>query len=114
MVFLAQVIPFSLDSIVPIIISILFGALTAWLSAQVIVGRASLQSALLFSALSYIIILFSSFIPTISIPFISTAILIEVLIKSLLAMKFFNSDFRGGISITAVQLLLGMIIMLPF
>jgi hypothetical protein len=114
MVFLAQAIPFSIGNIVPIIISILFGMLTAWLSAQVVVGRASLQGALLFSALSYIVILFSSFIPSISIPFISVYILIEVLIKSLLAMKFFNSDFRGGVSITAVQMLLSIIIILPF
>jgi hypothetical protein len=114
MVFFAQILPFSIGNIIPIIISILFGALTAWLSAQIVAGRASLQDALFFSVSSYVVLLLSSFIPSISIPFISTAILIEVLIKSILAMKFFNSDFRGGISITAVQLLLGMIIALPF
>jgi len=114
MVFLAQVIPFSINSIVPIIISILFNSLTAWLSAYIVTGRASLQSALLFSVFSYAILILSTFIPSISIPFISTFILIEILIKSLLAMKFFNTDFRGGISIAGVQMLLGMIIILPF
>lgn len=114
MVFLAQVLPFSMGNILSIVISILFGALTAWLSAQIVTSRAELQAALLFSAVSYIVLLVAAYIPSISIPFISTYILIEVLIKSLLAMKFFNSDFKGGFSITAVQMLLGIIIILPF
>jgi hypothetical protein len=114
MVFLAQVLPFSIGNIVPIIVSILFGTLTAWLSAQIVVGRASFQGALLFSAISYIVIIFATYIPSISIPFINTIIVIEVLIKSLLAMKFFNSDFKGGIAIMAVQMILEIMIILPF
>lgn len=114
MVFLAQIIPFSAGNIVSIVVSVLFGALTAWLSAQIVMSRASLQGALLFSAISYIVLIFATFIPSISIPFINTFIAIEVLIKSLLAMKFFNSDFRRGIAITAVQMVLDIVIILPF
>jgi hypothetical protein len=114
MVFFAQVLPFSIGNIVPIIISILFGTLTAWLSAQIITSRPSLQGALLFSAISYLVLIVATFIPSISIPFINMFILIEVLIKSLLAMKFFNSDFKGGVAITAVQMLLDIVIILPF
>jgi hypothetical protein len=29
-------------------------------------------------------------------------------------MKFFNSDFKGGVAITAVQMLLDIVIILPF
>jgi hypothetical protein len=114
MVFLAQVLPFSIGNIIPIIISILFGTLTAWLSAQIVLSRPSFQAAILFSVISYIVLMFSSYIPTISIPFISTFMLIEAVIKSMLAMKLFNTDFKDGLSITAVQMLLGMIITLSF
>ena len=114
MVLLAQVLPFSAGNIVSIVIGILFGALTAWLGAQIVTGRASGQGALLFSVVSYIVLLISTYIPSISVPFINTFMLIEVLIKSLLAMKFFDTDFKKGVSITAVQMLLEIIIVLPF
>lgn len=114
MVFLAQVLPFSIGNIVPIIVSILFGTFTAWLSAQIVTRGATFQGALLFSAISYIVLMFTTYIPSISIPFINMFILIEVLVKSLLAMKFFSSDFKGGIAIMAVQLVLEIMIVLPF
>ncbi|MFH0928797.1 MAG: hypothetical protein V1818_00380 [Candidatus Aenigmatarchaeota archaeon] len=114
MVFLAQVLPFSVGNIVPIVISILFGAVTAWISAQIVSRHASLQGALLFSVVSYVVIMISVFIPTIAIPFISTMFAIEAVIKSLLAMKFFNTDFRSGLAITGVQMLLGMILIIPY
>jgi hypothetical protein len=114
MVFLAQVIPFSVNSIIPIAISIAYSALTAWLSAQIVAGRASMQGAILFSLLTYIILIFLVYIPIPSIPFISVMIVAEAVIKSLLAMKFFYTDFRGGLSITAVQMLIGIMLVLPF
>jgi hypothetical protein len=109
-----MLMPFSIGSIVPMVISIMLGAVTAWISAQIVNRRAPFQGALLFSVISYIVILFSSYIPTITIPFISTYFLIEVVVKSLLAMKFFGSDFRSGLSITGVQMLLNMILIIPY
>jgi hypothetical protein len=114
MVFLAQVIPFSINSIIPIAISIAFSALTAWLSAQIVAGRATLQGAALFSILTYVVLIFLRYIPIPSIPFISVMVVAEAVIKSLLAMKFFYTDFKGGLSITAVQMLIGFMLVIPF
>jgi hypothetical protein len=114
MVFLAQVIPFSIDSIISIAITIAFSALTAWLSAQIVAGRATLQGAALFSILTYVVLLFLRYIPIPSIPFVSVMVVAEAVIKSLLAMKFFYTDFKGGLSITAVQMLIGFMLIIPF
>jgi hypothetical protein len=114
MMFLAQALTLSVGSIVPIIISILLGTLTAWLSVQIVSSRASFQAALLFSAVSYVVLMFSSYIPAISIPFVSVFMLIQAVIKSVLAMKIFNTNFKSGLAIAAVQMLLGMIITFSF
>jgi hypothetical protein len=116
MVFLAQVIPFSLSpsSIISIVVTIAFSALTAWLSAQIVVGRATLQGAAFFSLLTYVVLIFLRYIPIPSIPFVSVMIVAEAVIKSLLAMKFFYTDFKGGLSITAVQMLIGFMLVVPF
>jgi hypothetical protein len=114
MVFLAQMLPFSIGSIIPIVISILVGTITTWISAQIVSSRPSIQSAFLFSLISYVVMMFSGYIPTLSIPFISVLLLIQVLIKSVLAMKLFGADFKRGLSIVAVQMLLGMIITIYF
>lgn len=114
MVFLAQVIPFSVNSIMSIVISVAFSALTAWLSAQIVAGRATLQGAVLFSLITYIVLMFIVYVPIPTIPFISVLIVAETVIKSLLAMKFFYTDFKGGLSITAVQMLIGFMIIVPF
>ncbi|MFH1473731.1 MAG: hypothetical protein ABIE55_02455 [Candidatus Aenigmatarchaeota archaeon] len=114
MVFLAQMIPFSASSIISIAISIGFSAATVWLSAQLVTGSASLKGALIFSVLAYIVLYFLVFIPIPSIPFVSLTILIEVLLKSLFAMKFFNTDFRKGISIAGVQTLFGFMLIIPY
>ncbi|MBN2202662.1 MAG: hypothetical protein JW700_00540 [Candidatus Aenigmarchaeota archaeon] len=101
---------FSISGIISIILGILLGTVTAWISAYIVDRRASFQGALLFSAVSYVAMILFGYIPTISLPFISTYFLIDAVIKSVLAMKFFGTDFRSGLSITAVQMLLGMII----
>jgi hypothetical protein len=114
MVMLAQLIPFSTSSIIPFIINIVFSAITVWLSAQLVTGRAELKGALLYSVLTYVVFIFLAFIPIPSIPFVSVLVVIEVLIKSLFAMKFFNTDFRRGISIAGVQTLFGFMLIIPF
>jgi len=114
MVMLAQVIPFSLTGIVSILIQIVFNTITTWLSAQFVVGNVRLQNALIFATVTYFVIYFLVFIPIPSLPIINTVILIEAIIKSLLAMKLFNTDFRGGICIAGVQILFGTIIRLSF
>jgi len=114
MVFLAQVIPFSIGNIYSIVISILFSALTVWLSAQLVTGRATIQGAFLFSLITYFVLIFLRVFPIPSIPFISLTIAVEVLIKSLIATKLFNADFRKGISIAGVQTLFGFMIIIPF
>ncbi len=114
MVMLAQFMPFSLTSIVPILIQIVFNTITAWLSAQFVSGSARLQDALIFAVVTYFLIYFLVLIPIPSLPIINTVILVEAVIKSLLAMKLFNTDFRGGICIAGVQMLFGTIIRLSF
>jgi hypothetical protein len=114
MVFLAQLIPLSTGSIIPFIINIMFSAITVWLSAQLVTGSASLKGALIYSMLTYVVFIFLAFIPIPSIPFVSIMVVIEVLIKSLFAMKFFDTDFRKGISIAGVQTLFGFMLIIPF
>ena len=114
MVFFAQIIPFSPNAIVSIILNVVFSAVTVWLSAQLVTGGASFKGALIFAALSYVTLMFMGFIPIPTIPFINLVILIEVLLKSLFAMKFFNTDFKQGISIAGVQTLLGFILVIPY
>lgn len=111
---IAQFIPFSIGNIIPIVISILFNTLLVWLSAQVVIGKATLQDSLIFSAVTYFVLIFLNFIPIPSLPLVSTVLLVELVIKSLLAMKFFDAEFRQGISIAGVQMLFGTIIALPF
>jgi hypothetical protein len=114
MVMLSQVIPFSLASIIPIITHILFNTITIWLSVQFVKGRATLQGALIFSVVAYFALILLRFIPIPALPFVSTIVIIEVVIKSLLAMKLFNTDFRGGVCMAGVQMLFGFILILPF
>ena len=114
MIMLSQVIPFSITDIIPIVINILFNTLTIWLSAQAVTSKAEIQNALLFSAITYFVLIFLRFIPIPSLPFVTIAIIIEVAIKSLLAMKLFDADFREGISIVGVQMIFGLVISLPF
>jgi len=114
MVVLAQVFPFSIEAFIPIITSVLFSTLTIWISAQIIVSHGRFQDSLLFAIVSYVVLILMRFISIPYIPFVSTSIIIEVVIKSLLAMKLFHTDFRGGISLAGVQILIGMMITLPF
>ena len=111
---LSQVIPFSIESIIPFVTHILFNTITIWLSAKFVTDRATIQSALIFSVVAYFALVLLRFIPIPSIPFVSIIVIIEVLIKSLLAMKLFNADFRGGVCIAGVQMLFGFILLLPF
>jgi len=114
MVILSQVIPFSIEAIIPIISSIIFSTITVWLSAQLVSRGARIQNAVVFSLVVYAANILLGFFPIPSFPFISTRILVEVIIKSLVAMKFFSTDFRGGICIAGVQIIFGMILILPF
>lgn len=98
----------------PLIIDILFSALTVWLSAQIVTKRSSIQGALIFSVISYAAFILIGMIPIPSIPFISTYIFIQVLIKTFIAMKFFSTDFSGGLAITGVQMLFGSMLIIPF
>ena len=113
MIMLSQVIPFSVESLIPIVIGILFNTLTVWLSATFVAGRATLQNSLLFSVISYFAVFFLRYAPIPSIPFISIIIIVEIALKSFIAMKFFNVEFREGVYIAGVQMLLGLIITLP-
>ena len=107
-------IPLSIDSIIPTIIQILFGSLTVWLSAQFVTGNVSLQNSLLFSSISFIAMILLSLVSIPSLIIINTMFAIEVIIKGLLAMKFFNTDFKKGVSIAAVQVIFNSIFILPF
>jgi len=69
---------------------------------------------LIFSVLTYVVLIFLAYIPIPTVPIVSLTILIEVLIKSLFAMKFFNTDFRKGISIAGVQTLFGFMLIIPY
>ncbi|NIM47319.1 MAG: hypothetical protein GTN40_04140 [Candidatus Aenigmarchaeota archaeon] len=114
MVMLAQIIPFSIYGIIPIVIQILFSTITAWLSAQLVIGGARLQNALIYALITYFVVYLVVLVPIPAIPVINTIVLVEALLKIFVAMKFFNTDFRGGLSIAGVQILLGTIISIPF
>ena len=111
---LSQVLPLSINSLIPTIIEILYNTLTIWISATIVARKASLQGALIFSVISYFILILLSFLPIPSLPFISTVIVAEIAIKSLLAMKLFDTDFRQGLSIGGVQMILRLVLRLPF
>ena len=114
MVMLSQVLPFSIYSIIPIAIQIIFNTVTAWLSAQLVIGNARLQDALIFAVVTYVAIYLLVFIPIPYLPIVNAVILVEAIVKVFVAMKFFNTDFRGGLSVAGVQMLLGTIIRLSF
>ena len=107
-------IPFSIDPIIPTIIEILFGSLTVWLSAQFVTGNVSLQNSLLFSSISFIVLTLIRLVPIPSLPIINTIVAVEIIIKGLLAMKLFSTDFKRGISIAGVQVIFNSIFILPF
>lgn len=113
MIMLSQTLPFSIEVFIPIIIGILFNTITVWLSATFVAGKATVQNALLFSAISYFAVFLLRYAPIPSIPFISVIIIVEIALKSFIAMKFFNVEFREGVYIAGVQMLLGLIITLP-
>ena len=69
---------------------------------------------MLYSIVSYVALILLRYFPIPYIPFVNATIIVEVVIKSLIAMKIFNTDFRGGISIAGVQILFGMMLALPF
>jgi hypothetical protein len=114
MVFLSQVLPFSMQAFIQMVIDILLNGIIVWLSAQLVTGRAKIQNAFIFSILIYFILVLLNFVPIPSVPFVSISIAVEVLIKALLAMKLFSTSFSKGICIAAVQMLLGFILILPF
>ena len=107
-------IPFSVMSIIPIIISVLFNSLTAWLSAMVVTEGARLQDALIFSAVGYVATILLAFLPIPSIPIVNISMLAQLLIKAVLAMKLFSTDFKRGVSISGVQIIFNTLISLPF
>jgi len=111
---LSQFIPFLPVDIISIVIQIIFNTITAWLSAQFVTGSARLQNALIFALVTYFAIYLLVFIPIPILPVINTVILIEAIIKSLVAMKLFNTNFRNGFCIAGVQILFGIIIRLSF
>ncbi len=112
----AQVMPVSADLIVGIVIQIIFSTITAWLSAQLVASGSTLQDALIFAIVTFAAVFFissvSGSIPT--FPFINTIILVQAIVKTVVAMKLFNTDFRGGFCIAGVQILFAAIISLPF
>jgi len=116
MVMVAQFMPISVELIAGITIQIIFSTITAWLSAQLVASGSTLQDALLFAIVTYAAVYFLGFvsgsIPT--FPIINTIILVQAIIKTVVAMKLFNTDFRGGFCIAGVQILFGTIISLPF
>lgn len=103
-------------NIVSIVIQIVFETITAWLSAQLVTGGARLQDALIFALITYLatfsLVFVQSYIP--ALPFINIIILVQAIIKTLIAMQFFKTDFRRGFSIAGVQMLIGTIIRLTF
>jgi hypothetical protein len=107
-------IPFSVMGIIPIVINILFNSLTAWLSAMFVTESARLQDALIFSAVGYVATILLAFLPIPSIPIVNISILAQLLIKAVLAMKLFNTDFKRGVSISGVQIIFNSLISLPF
>jgi hypothetical protein len=107
-------IPFSVGSVIPSIIEILFGSLTVWLSAQFVTGNVSLQNSVLFSSFSFIALILLRLVPIPSLPIINTMVVIEIAIKGLLAMKLFNTDFKRGVSIAGVQIIFDSMFLLPF
>ena len=107
-------IPFSVMDIIPIVIKILFNSLTAWLSATFVTESARLQDALIFSAVGYVATTLLVFVPIPSIPIVNISILVQLLIKAVLAMKLFNTDFKRGVSISGVQIIFNSLISLPF
>lgn len=110
---LSQVIPLSLESLIPIVIGILFNTITVWLSAIFVTGRATVKNSLLFSVITYFAVFLLRYVPIPLIPFISVIVIVEIALKSLIAMKFFNTEFREGVYIAGVQMLLGLVITLP-
>jgi len=111
---LSQVLPSSILQIIPIFISVLFNALTALLGAYFVKGRTDIQNSLIFAAVTYFALFFIRLaIPLPSLPFISTFLLVEALIKSGLAMRLFDANFHEGFCIAGVQMLFGSIIALP-
>ena len=107
-------IPFSVMSIIPIVINILFNSLTAWLSAMFVTENARLQDALIFSAIGYAATILLAFVPIPYLPIINLSILAQLLIKAVLAMKLFSTDFKRGVSISGVQIIFNSLISLPF
>jgi len=110
---LSQAVPFSVEVFIPIVIGILFNTITVWLSAMFVKGSVTIQNSLLFSVITYFAVFLLRYVPIPSIPFISVIIIVEIALKSLIAMKFFNVEFREGVYIAGVQMLLGLIITLP-
>jgi hypothetical protein len=100
--------------IIPIVISILFNSLTAWLSAMFVTENARLQDALIFSAVGYVATLLLGFLHIPSVPIVNIPMLVQLLIKTVLAMKLFNTDFKRGVSISGVQIIFNSLISLPF
>ena len=107
-------IPLSVESIIPTIIQIIFGSLTVWLSAQFVTGNVQFQSALLFSAISFIALILLGFAPIPSLPIINTFMVAQMVIKGLLAMKLFDTDFKKGVCIAGVQIIFDSMFLLPF
>ncbi len=108
------VIPFSVMDIVPIVIHILFNSMTVWLSAMFVTDSARLQDALIFSAIAYVATILLRFVPIPYLPIVNTTIIVDMLIKTVLAMKLFNTDFKKGVCISGVQILFSSLISLPF
>lgn len=107
-------IPLSIESIIPTIIQIIFGSLTVWLSAQFVTGTVSFQNSLLFSSISFIALILLGLVPLPSLPIINIVVAVEIVIKGLLAMKLFNTDFKRGVSIAGVQIIFNSLFLLPF
>jgi len=107
-------IPFSVMDIIPIVINILFNSLTVWLSAMFVTESARFQDSLIFSAVGYVATILLAFLPIPSIPIVNISMLVQLLIKTVLAMKLFNTDFKRGVSISGVQIIFNSLISLPF
>ncbi len=93
---------------------ILYSTITILLSTQIVLGSIRIQDALMFAVITYVALLLLQYFPIPYLPFVNAIIIVEVVIKSLIAMQIFHTDFRGGISVAGVQILIGMMLVLPF